>query len=273
MNKTPPFKAGQTRYDVDRTRVQQVLSELQPLALEALGVQAGRHVLWDGWLPVHPVMTTPHTNGGWGELMPVWFKPYERPVPFYCLDNWTLFAWLYSEAFGPGADTGHFTIENLTRVIVASNLLIAFLPSTQGAGGFLRQGALTVLLGILWLEPPARDAWLAMHAAGAEALAPHLPDLADKNALDGWLMKVETEAFIVPEQSLVAGEDAALAFLSDETRYRPYLRLIQTLCLSVSVLSEGYGPDWREWIFQAVNVHYRMPDFGLTMLSNWLAHQ
>jgi len=28
--------------------------------------------------------------------MPLWFKPYDRPVPLYCLDNWALFALLVS---------------------------------------------------------------------------------------------------------------------------------------------------------------------------------
>jgi hypothetical protein len=96
------------RYAVDRMQVQQVLNSVQQSAIDALGMHATRHALWDGWLPVNPVMTTPETNGGWGELMPVWFKPYERPMPLYCLDNWALFAGLYREAFGLTGPAEHF---------------------------------------------------------------------------------------------------------------------------------------------------------------------
>jgi hypothetical protein len=118
------------------------------LAREALAIHAQRQTLVDGELPAHLVMTTPATNGSWGELMPVWFKPYERPVPLYCLDNRALFALLYRRAFGPEAEASAFTIDNLRRVVVGADLLIPFLPGTDGAGRFLRYGVLPMLLAM-----------------------------------------------------------------------------------------------------------------------------
>ena len=270
---TPAFEtylADRGRFAVERALVQRVLADVQPLALEALGLHAGRQVLWDGWLPVNPVMTTPETNGGWGELMPAWFKPYERPVPLYCLDNWALFAGLYREAFGPAAGGEHFDVENLVRSIVSGDLLLPFLPTTQGMGRFLRHGVLPTLLGICWLPGPAREAWLSFHAAGARALAADMPVLSTEPELEAWLIRVETDGLLVPERAAVAGEAAVAAFLADGDRYPAYLRLLQALCLSVTALAEHYGPDWRSWCFQAVNAHYRLPGFGLPEIQAWL---
>ena len=257
-------------FAVTREVAQSALSWAQPLAMEALGIHTQRQTLVEGELPAYAVMTTPETNGGWSEFMPVWFKPYERPVPLYCLDNWALFALLYRSAFGPGADTSAFTVETLVRVIIGADLLIPFLPGTDGAGRFLRHGALPVLLAILWLEPETRDAWLAMHECGArEFAAEHHLNQVDN--LSEWLERIENDAWLAPEREPVAGEAAVKAFLADSTRLPQYSALFGGLCLSVSALAASRGIDWRAWVFQAVNVGYRTPDFGLNEISDWLA--
>jgi hypothetical protein len=214
-------------------------------------------------------MTTPETNGGWGELMPVWFKPYERPVPFYCLDNWALFALVYRWAFGLDVDASAFAVEHLVRVIVGADLLIPFLPGTGGAGRFLRHGALPVFLAILWLEPKVRAAWLALHERGADACAVE-HRLGRVDALRAWLDKVEDEAWLVPERELVAGDVSVSAFIADPARLEPYRALFGGLCLSLTALASEFGTDWRSWVFQAVNVAYRTPDFGLEEIVSWI---
>src|SRR5574341_925054 len=256
------YEADHARYTVSRAMVQRVLAGVQPLAIEALGLQAARHVLWDGWLPVNPVMTTPDTNGGWGELMPVWFKPYERPVPLYCLGNWALFADLYRDALGLVGSQDAFNVESLLRVILAADILLPFLPTTQGMGRFLRHGALTVFLSICWLDAPIRDAWLALHDNGAHILAREMTQLTSDDELDRWLTEVETNAFLVAEQRRVAGEDSVREFLTHGGHYEAYLRLMQCLCLSVAALAGRYGVNWREWASQAVSLHYPLARFG-----------
>ncbi len=257
------------RFAVTRDLAQRALGWAQPLAMEALGIHVQRQTLVEGELPAYIVMTTPRTNGGWGELMPVWFKPYERPVPFYCLDNWALFAALYLSTIGPDGDTSTFTVENLARVVLGADLLIPFLPGTDGAGRFLRHGALPVLLAILWLEPEVRDAWLAMHGRGAREFA-RAHHLRQVETLGEWLERVESDAFLVPERGAVVDEASVSAFLSDATRAPQYQALLGGLCLSVTALAQGSGVDWRRWVFQAVNVNYRTPDFGMVEAAAWL---
>ena len=258
------------RFAVTRDLAPRALAWAQPPAMEALGIHTKRQTLVGDELPAYVVMTTPETNGGWGELMPVWFKPYERPVPLYCLDNWTLFALLYRSALGPEADGTAFTIENLVRVVVGADLLIPFLPGTDGTGRFLRHGVLSILLAILWLEPETRDAWLAMHDCGARHFVTE-NDLGHVANLNEYLERVEHDAWLVPERAVVAGEAAVGAFLTDTIRARPYAALFGGLCLGVSALAAGYGLDWRQWIFQAVNVAYRLPGFGLNEVAIWLS--
>jgi hypothetical protein len=257
------------RIAVTRELAQNALLWAQPLAMEALGLHTQRQTLVDGELPAYLVMTTPETNGGWSELMPVWFKPYERPVPLYCLDNWALFALLYRTAFGPQADTSAFTVETLVRVVVGADLLIPFLPGTDGAGRFLRHGALPILLAILWLEPQARDGWLALHERGARFFAATRNLKQIENAGD-WLEQVENEAWLVPERGPVAGEAGVGAFLADAARFEPYRALFGGLCLTVAALAAALGNDWRRWVFQSVNVGYRTPEFGLDEIRRWL---
>ncbi len=258
------------RFAITGGLARRALAGAQPLAMEALGIHTQRHTLVEGELPAYVVMTTSDTNGGWGELMPVWFKPYERPIPLYCLDNWALFALLYHSAFGSEADTATFTAETLVRVIIGADLLIPFLPGADGAGYFLRHGALPVLLAILWLEPEARAAWLAWHARGARtfAAAHHLEPIGN---LSEWLGRVERDALLVPERGIVAGEAGVSAFLADTSRVSQYQALFGGLCLSVAALAAARGNDWRGWVFQAVNVGYRTPEFGLAEIAAWLA--
>jgi len=42
------------------------------------------------------------------------------------------------------------------------------------------------------------------------------------------------------------------------------------LCLSVTALAAGLGLDWRKWVFQVVNVGYRLPDFAMAEIVSWL---
>ncbi|HET7090423.1 MAG TPA: hypothetical protein VFL17_17440, partial [Anaerolineae bacterium] len=257
-------------FAVTRDLAQRALAWAQPFAMEALGIHAQRQTLVDGELPAYVVPTAPETNGGWGELMPVWFKPYDRPVPLHCLDNWALFALLYRSAFGRDADLSRFSVENLARVVLGADLLIPFLPGTDGAGRFLRHGALPILLAILWLEPDVRDAWLALHERGARKFATdhdlsHVLSEAEGAVenLGEWLERVENEAWLVPERGMVAGKAAVADFLADTVRASQYASLFGGLCLGVSALAAAWGNDWRKWVFQAVNVGYRLPDFGL----------
>ncbi|MBI4632016.1 MAG: hypothetical protein HY740_09945, partial [Chloroflexi bacterium] len=128
------YLTSKPRFAVTRAMAQAALAWAQPLAMETLGIHTQRQTLVEGELPAYIVMTNPETNGGWGELMPVWFKPYERPVPLYCLDNWTMFALLYRSSFGEEANVEAFNIENILRVVIGADLLIPFLPGTDGAG-------------------------------------------------------------------------------------------------------------------------------------------
>jgi hypothetical protein len=257
------------RFVVTRERARSALAWAQPFAMEALGIHTQRQTLIDDELPAYIVMTKPETNGGWSELMPAWFKPYERPVPFYCLDNWALFALLYRTALGPEADPATFTVETLVRVTLGADLLIPFLPGTDGAGRLLRHGALPILLATLWLEPETRDAWLALHERGAQKFAVE-NWLGQTENLNGWLEQIEHDAWLVPERERVSGEAAVSAFLADERRVAQYSALFGGLCLAVSALAAARGIDWQGWVFQSVNVGYRLPDFGLVEISNWL---
>jgi hypothetical protein len=263
------YLSSKPHFAVTRERAQAALAWAQPFAMEALGIHTQRQTLVEGDLPAYIVMTTPETNGGWGELMPVWFKPYERPVPLYCLDNWAMFALLYQSSFGESTNVEAFNIENILRVVIGADLLIPFLPSTDGAGRFLRHGAMPILLSILWLEPDARDAWLAMHERGARKFVEENP-LKQIENLSSSLERIENEAFLVPEQKKVVSESSARSFLDDAAQANQYRALFGGLCLSVTSLASALGTDWRRWIFQAVNVSYRTPEFGVTEIGVWL---
>ena len=122
----------QRSFAVDHDLARQTISTCEPLVIEALSTFIQRH-LWRGELAVYPVMITPQENGGWGHLMPFWFKPQDRPVPFYTLDNWALFALVYAHSFGPSTKARElveqvFTVENVVQVVVGTNLQLPFCP-------------------------------------------------------------------------------------------------------------------------------------------------
>jgi hypothetical protein len=128
------------------------------------------------------------------------------------------------------------------------------------------------LLAILWLEPEACEAWLALHEYGTRRFAAE-NDLDRGSNLSEYLERVEQEAWIAAENAGIAGEAAVSAYLADADRARQYAQLFGGLCVGVTALATAYGIEWREWIFQAVNVAYRLPDFGLAPIAAWLDRQ
>ncbi len=263
------YLALRRRFAVSRELAAATLAWAEPLARKALGVHARRDQLGLGdSLPYLCYPTTGADNGGWGELMPVWFKPYERPLPIFVLDNWALVALLWEQWLGdlePVVDAA-----DLARIFLGGDLLIPFLPPVQGGGNFLRHGALPLSLAVLWLERAARDAFLAGCEAGARRFtATH--GLADRPDLGPYLAQVEFEAFFLAEGRQIAGAAAVRAFLADPAQFDAYAALFGGLCLSLAALHAAYGPDWESWIFQTMNVAYRLKDFGLAPLARWLA--
>jgi hypothetical protein len=255
-------------FAVTRPMAVEALAWAEPLARRALGAYAGRDRLGEGdELPMLPVLTRPEANGGWGELMPVWFKPYERPVPLFILDNWALSALIWRRWLG---DLGPaFRAETLLRVMAGSSLLIPFLPATQRGGNFLRHGALTVLLAALWLDPADRDAWLAGAAAGAARFAEERR-LREQPDLMQWAAWLEAEAFMMAEGRKIAGDEPVRAFLADGEVFDTFAALYGGVCFSLTALLDHYGRDWEAWVYQAINVHYRYANFGLEAWNRWL---
>lgn len=128
--------------------------------------------LWKGELPVYPSMTTSENNGGWGHLMPLWFNPSERPVPFYTLENWALFSLTYRDSFGHSQEivnlaAREFNIENIVQLVAGTNLLLPILPTTDGKGFFFRHGMLPYLISILWMDEDISNSMLKLHQNGA----------------------------------------------------------------------------------------------------------
>lgn len=249
------------RFAVSRELALTTLNRVEPLARRALGAHAKRDMMELGdELQLIPVLTSPADNGGWGELMPVWFKPYERPLPIFILNNWAMPAlclqhWL-------GEINPALNIENLLTIFVGSSVLIPFMPATQRGGVFLRQGALTILLGLLWLAPAERDDLVAALKAGSRRFA-EVYRLREQIDLAEAVGRLEAEAFLAAEGNRIGGEEKIQAFLADEERFTMYAALFGGLCFSVAALYDWYGPDWNAWAFQAVNVHYRYASFGL----------
>lgn len=265
--------------------IQDVLEKCEPFALEALSVFAERH-LWQGKLHAYPIIVTPPDNGGWGLLLPVWFKPHERPVPFYVVNNWALFASMYAQSFGASGEARElletcFTLGNLVRVVAGSNLLLPFLPSTQGAGLFFRHGMLPFLLSILWLDEPDRDSWLRLHALGAEQFvaAQHLRDESDPIEVINLL---EFAVFARLERNGIVTDEAIASLFSSlspgEAGQFSLLDACQTLfgaiSLGVTSLANTYAQKplsaWREWAYQEFAFPYRMPDYGKQAILNYL---
>lgn len=278
---------------VDHDLIRDSIAVCEPLVIEALSVFVRPH-LWRGELPVYPVLTTPQENGGWGHLMPVWFKPQDRPVPVYALNNWALFALVYAHSFGPLDTAGQlvrqvFTVENVVRVVVGTNLQLPFLPTTQGHGSFFRQGMLPFLLAILWLEEETRRAWLHLHELGAQHfIASHnLTIQADPVAV---LTELEYTIFSRLERNTVNSDEAVAAFLAatansmnkDAPTKTPslltlYQAMFGAINLGVTALAAYYHSKpleaWRDWILQEIIIPYRMPDYGVEAIKTLVRYE
>ena len=256
------------RFAVSREVAVHTLAWAEPLARQALGGHALRDNLNMGEkLQYIPVMTSPDDNGGWGELMPVWFKPYERPLPIFVLDNWALTALVWQYWLG---DVGSvYNVENLLKIFLGGDLLIPFLPQVQGGGLFLRHGVFPLLLSVLWLEQEPRDAFIDYIRRGAERFA-EAYDLRGQEYLDRYLRHLEFEAFFIAEGAKIGGEESVRSFLTNETAFTTYTALFGGLCFSLTALYDWYGTDWEEWIFQKVNLDYRLAQFGLEAWAKWL---
>lgn len=277
------YQYYQSFFAVDHELIRRSIAACEPLVIEALSVFAQPH-LWRGELPIYPVLTTPQENGGWGHLMPVWFKPQDRPVPVYALNNWALFALVYAHSFGSSDKTRQlvqqvFTLENVVRVVVGTNLQLPFLPTTQGHGSFFRQGMLPFLLSILWLEEETRRAWFHLHELGAQHfIAGHnLATCADPVAV---LTNLEYAIFNRLEHNIITHEEAVADFLTPTansingdapTGTLPLLTLYQAMFgainLGVTALAAYYHDKpleaWRDWVLQEIIIPYRMPDYGI----------
>jgi len=280
------YQAGIARYAVDRALVQRSLAVCEPLVVEGLAVYAQRY-LWRGELPVYPVMTTPQQNGGWGHLMPVWFKPQERPIPVNVLSNWTVFSLVYGESFGPSPEAEQlrrqvFTIENIVRVVIGTNLQLPFLPSTQGEGCFFRNGMLPFLLSILWLEDDTRRAWLRLHELGARHFVERqgLAAVEDPIAV---LTDLEHAIFNRLERNEVTTDEAVAVFLNDDgvhdlsggpSLLSLYRAMFGAIDLGITALAKTYQPkslaDWRDWILTEITMPYRMPDYGIEAIKSFI---
>lgn len=274
-------------FAVDHDLIRHSITVCEPLVIEALSVFAQPH-LWRGELPVYPVLTTPQENGGWGHLMPLWFKPQDRPVPIYALNNWALFALAYAHSFGSSDKARQlvqqvFTLENVVRVVVGTNLQLPFLPPTQRHGSFFRQGMLPFLLSILWLEEDTRRVWLHLHKLGAQYfIASHnLTTHADPVAV---LTELEYTIFSQLEGNTVNSDETVTAFLaptansinSDAPTETPSLRTLYqamfgAINLGVTALAAYYHhkplESWRDWILQEIIMPYRLPDYGVEAIK------
>jgi hypothetical protein len=276
------------RFAVDRDLVRRSITICEPLVIEALSVLVQPH-LWRGELPVYPVMTSPPENGGWGHLMPVWFKPQDRPIPLYALDNWALFALVYAHSFGPSDEAKRlvsqvFTAENVVRVVVGTQLQLPFLPSTQGRGHFFRHGMLPFLLSILWLEEDERRAWLRLHEFGAQRFIERRSPAS--HALRALLDELEYAIFGRLERNAVTGDQAVTAFLSgsDDSVESPELPSLLSLYqdmfgavgLGITALAAYYRSKpldaWRDWILHELIMPYRMHDYGIEAITSLLQH-
>lgn len=271
-----------TLYAVDRDLIRQSIAVCEPVVIEALGVHVQRH-LWRGELPVYPVITTPQENGGWGHLMPLWFRPQERPIPFYAVNNWALFALVYAHSFGPSDEAKQlvketFTVENLVRVVVGTNLQLPFLPTTQGRGRFFRNGMLPYLLSILWLDEETRRAWLRLHELGAQRFIQER-GLASCEDINAELTELEYSIFGRLERNNITTDEAVAELFENgstgSTEAPSLLNLYHTMfgaiCLGITALARYYSDKsleaWRDWILTEITMPYRMPDYGIEAIE------
>ena len=272
-------------FAVDRELIRGCMAACEPLVIEALSVYAQR-ALWRGSLPVYPRLTTPQDNGGWGHLMPLWFQPHERPVPFHTLDNWGLFALVYRASFGDSPEAQElaarvFHVQNLVRLVAGADMLIPFLPSTQGQGYFFRHGMLPFLLSILWFDEPARTDWLRLHELGARRFVQERQLAVHPDPIT-WLAEREFAIFARLERNSIHHDREVAAFLSDtspDSLLHLYRDLFGALNLGVTALAHHYQPKpldaWRTWFYQEISFPYRLPEYAADAITAFLnqAHE
>jgi hypothetical protein len=276
-----------TLFKVEPDLIRRSIARCEPLLIDALSIHAQPH-LWRGELPVYSILTTPQDNGGWGHLMPFWFKPQDRPVPFYALENWALFALVYAGSFGPSDEAKRlvkrvFTVENVVRTVVGTNLQLPFLPSTQGRGRFFRHGMLPFLLSMLWLDEDTSQAWFRLHELSAQRLiAAH--GLATAEDPITMLTEMEYAIFGRLERNTITNDEAVAAFLSqtddpDELARSPsllslYQDMFGAIGLGVTALANYYQDNplgaWREWVGRELAMPYRMHDYGIKAIKTLL---
>jgi len=256
------------RFAVSRELALSTLEWAEPLARHTLGAHANRDQMNMGdRLHYIPLMTSASNNGGWGELMPVWFKPYERPLPIFILDNWAMFALLWQhwlDDVGPA-----FNVENVLKIFLGGDLLIPFLPQVQEGGHFLRNGAFPILQAIRWLEPEVRDTFMASIRHGAQRFA-EAYKLREQADLGEYMGLLEFVAFFSTEGHKIGEEEKIRAFLANETQFNTYAALFGGLCFTLAALDDWYGPNWEKRLFHNVNVEYRFANFGLEAWAKWL---
>lgn len=265
------YRKLKPEFEVDRDLIREALEESQPLAITALHNFARN--LWKGQLPVYVSMTTPASNGGWGHLMPLWFKPAERPVPFYTLENWTLFAMVYRYSFGQNKEIAAiadkvFTVENIVRFVAGNNLLLPFLPSTDGQGYFFRHGMLPYLLSILWQDDDVKSDLLKLHQSGARKFIQKNNLLAEKDVFE-WLSNLEHEVFARLERNQITDDESVEELLSNQEEgslIDLYLSMFGAISLGITALANHYQDkpldEWASWFYQELSFPYRTPHFA-----------
>lgn len=267
------------RFAVDKDLVRRTLASCEPQVIRVLGPFAQRHV-WQGGLPYHAVMRSPKDNGGWGHLMPMWFNPSERPVPYFTLNNWALFSLVYEASFGPSHEARemaqrHFHIENLVRVVGGSNLALPFLPSTQGVGLFLRHGMLPYLLAILWLPEADRRGWLRLHELAAQRFI-NANALSKVKDIVLFLRNLEFEIFGHLEGSQIDDERSVSGLLAGEVTDGKLRALYESLFGAIGLGLTGIATlyrdkpleAWDSWAPQELAYSYRLPEYGAAAIES-----
>nr|NIP25279.1 hypothetical protein [Phycisphaerae bacterium]NIX29094.1 hypothetical protein [Phycisphaerae bacterium] len=134
---------------------------------------------------------------------------------------------------------------------------------------FLSHGAFTIFLGLLWLEAESQKAFWQAIETGASSFA-NTYNLRQQNDLSDYMRQVEFEAFFIAEGSKIGGDEKIEAFLANEAQYQTYQALFGGLCFSLAALYKWYGPEWEKWVFQKINLDYRLARFGLEAWAKWL---
>ncbi len=94
-----------------------------------------------------------------------------------------------------------YNIENLVRIFVGGDVLLPLMPPTQRNGQFLRHGALTVLLGLLWLDPLDREAFVSALSKGGRRFTT-MHQRQQQSDFAGHMGHLDFEAFFIAEGSI-----------------------------------------------------------------------